>query len=87
MPRATIGGTADVSETVQLRADAEPAGEQVVVVRRVGYRGVAELLPRLHHLQAHASRRKGRRIFIDGDPQGIRLSALDELRSSENGSR
>ena len=71
----------DVAEPVDLRADAGPAVQDVVVVGRVG---VAQALARaglarLHDVDRAGARWVGRRRGADGDAERVDLAGLDEL--------
>ena len=76
-----------MAEPVDLRPDAEPALEDIVVIGGVRKGDAAHLLIRLHHLQHETARRKRRRRRVDGDAQAIGLARPDELRSRQHGFR
>ena len=71
---------ADVAEPVELRADADPADDDVVVV--VGLRlaqRAAVFLAGCRHRQRERARRERRRLAVGLDAHADRLAALDQL--------
>ena len=78
---------ADVAEPVDLRSDAEPALEDIVVIGGVGEIGPPQLLIGLHDLQHEAARRKRWSRPVNGDAQAVDLTRRDELGRGQHGLR
>src|SRR5262245_1934464 len=75
---------ADVAEAVELRADADPARDDVVVIGCLARpERLAGVLTRLQNGERKSARRKRRRVLVGLDPEPVALALGDELRRRE----